>query len=195
MIKIAIIGSCGAGKTCFTNAITGQPSMYSIPTIAFRIIHYSESILLYDFSGSPKFHSIFKSQVLKMHTVILCYDVTDIQSVHFCKDIARYIHGLNTHHENTFIDMWIVGLKTDLRVCVSEDTIVPLIKMYECTGNWFVGTSRCPETFGPLRMRLRSLSTAASSTDKEKKETRSSCTCLQLLCRKKTNYGDYVELV
>ena len=131
LLKFLLIGNNGVGKTSFLYTWnTGQFNMrcskddLNRPDLTIQDIHYKQKMIRIQLWNTPKamsrYRSIKSAYYRGAHVVIICYDITDKQSLH---DTLEWGKECDTYAVKC-TSKWLVGLKSDLkseRACDKRD--------------------------------------------------------------------------
>lgn len=133
LFKLIVIGDSGVGKTSILNKYINDsyiPTHLSTVGIDLYLkqIEYNNKkirLQLWDTAGQEIFKSLIKTTYRNAHCVLLCYDVTNMQSfinLHGWYD--NIVNNINDHSK--FPIIVVVGTKVDLenqRIVSSDDAL------------------------------------------------------------------------
>lgn len=145
IIKSAIIGDYGVGKTSISNTFMNN-TFYEIytPTLGVDFRHKiitlkdnSYKIQIWDTAGQERFQSIVKSYLRDLDIAILVFDLSNPDTFLKIEEWYKVIKFYNKNKEN--INIFLIGNKNDIsdrKITINEINkfIVPNnIEYYECS--------------------------------------------------------------
>tara|TARA_B100000767_G_scaffold270735_1_gene295037 strand:- start:3542 stop:4150 length:609 start_codon:yes stop_codon:yes gene_type:complete len=145
IIKAAIIGDYGVGKTSISNTFMNN-TFYEIytPTLGVDFRHKiitlkdnSYKIQIWDTAGQERFQSIVKSYLRDLDIAILVFDLSNPDTFLKIEEWYKVIKFYNKNKEN--INIFLIGNKNDIsdrKITINEINkfiIRNNIKYYECS--------------------------------------------------------------
>lgn len=116
-VKIILLGNVSVGKTTFCNVLKKKEFNYNYHStigVDFHTIYYKKNkkyrIQIWDTAGQEKFRSLVSCYFKKTDSIIIMFDINDIQSYN---DIIYWREFANIH-ANPHSPIILLGNKSDL---------------------------------------------------------------------------------
>ena len=119
--KIILLGDSGVGKSSildrYTKGVYREKDALSIAIDSDFKISGKYKYQIWDANGTEKFRTVNRSYYRGAETCIIVYDITSKESF---LNVKRWVQELDTH-ANEFINIIIVGNKSDPKETINDD--------------------------------------------------------------------------